>query len=105
MVQAGFAQNNAYPCDFTQFEDHAVYVDDLILLADVIEDISELKSLLSERFKIKDMGQLHYYLGVNVIYGNDCIWLHQNQYSQCSKKFGIKDGKLCLPQQIVLLNL
>ena len=78
MVQAGFAQSNADPYVFTRFEDHAVivavYVDDLILLADVIEDMLELKSLLSKHFIMKDMGH------VNFVYGNCCIWLHQNQY-------------------------
>ena len=96
MVQAGFAQSSADPCVFTRFEDHAViiavYVDALILLADVIEDMLELKSLLSEHFEMKDMGQLHYFLGVNVVYRNDCIWLHQNQYIKSMlQKFGLKD--------------
>ncbi len=72
-VQTEFVQSNEDPCVYTRFENHAiivaVYVDDLILLADVIEDLIDLKSLLSERFKMKDMGQLHYYLGVNVVYG------------------------------------
>ncbi len=71
-----------------------MYVDELILLADVIEDLIDLKSLLSEHFKMKDMGQLHYYLGVNVVYGKDFIWLHQNQYIESKlRKFGLKDAK------------
>lgn len=97
MVQAGFVQSNADPCVFTRFEDHttivAVYVDDLIIFTDIIDDMTETKSLLSKQFKMKDMGQLHYFLGVNVIYGQNCVWLHQNQYIKSMlQKFALTDA-------------
>jgi hypothetical protein len=94
MVQTGFVQSNADPCVFTRFNEHttivAVYVDDLILIADVKEIMLETKGLLSERFKMKDMGQLHYCLGVNIVYGQNCVWLHQKQYiALMLEKFGL----------------
>ncbi len=110
MVQTRFVQSNGDPCVYTRFEDHAiivaVYVDDLILLADVIEDLIDLKSLLSECFKMKDMGQLHYYLGVNVVYGKivfGCIKI--NTLNQSSESLVLRMQNRCLPQQIVMLNL
>lgn len=68
MIQVGFEQSNAGPCVVTRLNQHtaivAVYVDDLILMTDVIEVMLGTKGLLSKWFKIKDMDQLHYCLGV-----------------------------------------
>ena len=96
MMQAGFVQSNADPCVFIRLDEHttivAVYVDDLILITDVIEVMLEIKGLLSERFRMKDMGQLHYCLGVNIVYGQNCVWLHQKQYiTLMLGKFGLTD--------------
>lgn len=84
LLQDGFIQNNADHCVFTRFDEHrmiiAVYVDDLILISDVTEIMSGMKRLLSERFRMKDMGQLHYCLGVNIVYGQNCVsWLSKKQ--------------------------
>ena len=97
MIQVGFAQSNADPCIFIRFDEHttiiAVYVDDLILITDVIEVMLEKKGLLSKRFRMKDMGQLHYCLGVNIVYRQNCIWLHQKQYiTLMLRKFGLADA-------------
>ena len=84
MTGVGFAESNADPCVFVRIDQHttiaAVYVDDLILLADLKDAMTETKRLLSERFKMKDMGKLHYCLGINVVYGENTCWLHQKQY-------------------------
>ena len=41
---------------------------------------------------MKDMNQLHYCLGVNIMFGQNCAWLHQQQYiSQMLSKFGLED--------------
>lgn len=44
----------------------AVFVDDLILITKSIESMNELKVAL-ERYKMKDMGELSYILGISVI--------------------------------------
>ena len=97
MVEAGFAQSNADPCIFVRLDERttivAVYVDDLILITDAMEVMLETKWLLSKRFKMKDMNQLHYCLGVNIVYGQNCVWLHQQQYiSLMLRKFGLEDA-------------
>ena len=45
-----------------------------------MEVMHKTKRLLSEQFRMKDLNQLHYCLGVNIVYGENCVWLHQKQY-------------------------
>ena len=44
----------------------AVYIDDLIFGGKNETRINEVKRELSQKFKIKDLGRLHYFLGVTV---------------------------------------
>ena len=42
---------------------------------------------------MKDMGQLHYCLGVNNVCEQNCVWLHQMQYiTLMLRKFGLADA-------------
>jgi len=43
-----------------------IYVDDLIIIGDSDADIFDLKKLLKQKFKMKDMGELHNFLGIEV---------------------------------------
>jgi len=44
-----------------------IYVDDLIITRDSDADIFDLKKLLKQKFEIKDLGELRYFLGIEVI--------------------------------------
>ena len=65
----GFEESGADPCIFIrqrkQLQIIAVYVDALILIAETPEQMQQMKRGLSSHFKMKDMGRLHYCLGVN----------------------------------------
>ncbi|XP_019246574.1 PREDICTED: uncharacterized protein LOC109226237 [Nicotiana attenuata] len=58
----------------------AVYVDDIILSRDDFSEISALKSFLDAQFRIKDLGLLHYFLGIEVLYHSSGIILHQKTF-------------------------
>jgi hypothetical protein len=58
-----------------------IYVDDLIITGDNDADIFDLKKLLKQKFEMKDLGELHYFLGIEVIQSLKGIWLLQKQYA------------------------
>jgi len=44
-----------------------IYVDDIILVGDEMTSISNVKAALNAAFKIKDLGQLRYFLGLEIV--------------------------------------
>lgn len=59
-----------------------VYVDDIIITGSTSKIISEVVRGLSTRFSLKDLGPLHYFLGVEVLPSADGIILCQTKYIQ-----------------------
>ena len=57
-----------------------IYVDDLIVMGDSDADIDDVKLLLKQKFEMKDLGELRYFLGIEVIRSPGGIWLLQRQY-------------------------
>ena len=64
MESIRFKQSAADPCVYIRTADTmtivAVYVDDLIVIAKMVEEMQKVKETLAARFRIKDMGKLHY---------------------------------------------
>ncbi len=54
-----------------------IYVDDLIITRDSNVNISNLKKFLKQKFEMKDLGELRYFLGIEVIQSPKGIWLLQ----------------------------
>jgi len=44
-----------------------IYVNDLIITRDSDANIFDFKKLLKQKFEMKDLGDLHYFLGIEVI--------------------------------------
>ena len=55
----------------------AIYVDDLIIVGDSAMEIDHVKGLLKQEFEMKDLGELRYFLGIEVIRTPKGIWLSQ----------------------------
>jgi len=100
MESIGFRQTTADPCVYVRFGDAiaivAVYADDLILITKTPTEMEELKFMMAMRFKMKDMGRLHYCLGVSIVCDEQqkCVWLHQKQHIlDMLKKYGLLEAK------------
>ena len=96
LKKVGFTQTSGDACVYIRKGDTliiiAVYVDDLIILT----EMQKIKDILKAQFKMKDMIELHYCLGVGVVQDkeNKQIWLHQGHYiEKIVKKFGQTEAK------------
>jgi hypothetical protein len=86
LVTSGFQTSNANFSLYVKKTNHGIvviviYVDDLIITGDSDVDISDLKKLLKQKFEMKDVGELHYFLNIEVIHSPNGIWLLQRQYA------------------------
>ncbi|KAI3678432.1 hypothetical protein L6452_37724 [Arctium lappa] len=71
-----------------------LYVDDMIITSSDSTGITNLKTSLSSCFEIKDLGFLHYFLGLEVLSDPSGIYLCQAKYtSDLLSKAGITDNK------------
>ena len=99
LKQLNFHQSDSDPCIYICITDNvlciiAVYVDDIIIACKSLDLLRKIKSSLSSRYKMKDLGSLHYFLGVNVIQDNDNIFVNQSAYAlSILKKFGLENCK------------
>jgi len=60
-----------------------VYVDDIIITGSSSKAIHSLIQLLCTNFSLKDLGRLHYFLGIQVTWdSNDSILLTQTNYTK-----------------------
>jgi hypothetical protein len=58
-----------------------VYIDDIILVENNLEDIANTKQFLSSHFKLKNRDKLKYLLVIEVAYSNQVITLYQRKYA------------------------
>ncbi|XP_019245174.1 PREDICTED: uncharacterized protein LOC109225037 [Nicotiana attenuata] len=73
-----------------------VYVNDVLFAGTDQEEIIQLKAFLHEQFRIKDLGQLHYFLGLEVMYKDDGIIISQRKFVlDMLKEYNCLDYKPC----------
>ena len=99
MESIGYSQSSADPCIFVRKADTlsivAVYVDDLIIATETEEEMKQVKELFQSQFMMKDLGELHYCLGITINQRHgEFIELHQKQYIlDMLKKYKLMDAK------------
>ena len=80
----GFKQSTSDPCNYTSTTDGlfilAVYVDNILLAAKSQLKINQVKADIGRQFHVTDMGELHYFLRVNVKQNPETgkIWIGQH---------------------------
>ncbi|GAU39523.1 hypothetical protein TSUD_222930 [Trifolium subterraneum] len=85
LIHEGYTQSSA---DYSLFTLHSasdftailVYVDDIILAGTSIAEFDRIKGILDSQFKIKDLGTLKYFLGLEVAQSREGINISQRKY-------------------------
>ena len=97
-MSLGFTKSKADPNLYFKVEDGKqvillLYVDDLFLTGDE-ELIIDSKRKLTTEFEMKDLGTMHYFLGLEVWQKPGEIILSQGKYAvEILKRFGMMDCK------------
>lgn len=57
-----------------------VYIDDVILAGNDLNEFNSIKLALDNTFKIKDLGKLEYFLGIEIAQSKEGIFLNKRKY-------------------------
>ena len=96
----GFVQSTSDPCLYVASEGEkfiiAVYVDDIVLAGKSDKRMAEVKETLAKQFEVKDLGELHHFLGMKVIQDQESgeVWIGQPAYAKSIlQKFDMENAK------------
>jgi hypothetical protein len=82
-----------------------LYVDDLFLIGDE-KLIAESKRMLVVEYEMKDLGMMHYFLGLEVWHRPSEIFLNQGKHAlEISKRFRMMDCKAMPTSMVTNLKL
>ena len=99
LKEMGFDQTPSDPCLYVSKGEMfivAVYVDDILLACKDNTRMEQVKKIIGKYFKVKDMGDLSYFLGVKVVQNkqNSSIWIGQPLYTEAVlKTFNMDQAK------------
>ena len=111
LFEAGFEQSKNVHSLFIKNKGSSVlyllvYVDDLVLTGNSVEEIENFKVFLKNKFKIKDLGELKYFLGIEVLKTKTGLCLNQRKYClELLHEYGLlacRPVMTPLPENIVL---
>lgn len=99
LLQQGFTQSKSDSTLFVKKTASEItlvlmYVDNILITGSSSSFITNLISVLSSKFVMKDLGSLSYFLGIEVLYHGSSIILSQTKYaSDLLVKVGMQDCK------------
>ncbi|GJZ51089.1 ribonuclease H-like domain-containing protein [Tanacetum coccineum] len=111
LTEHGFVQSKFDYSLFTKNSDNVfiillVYVDDIVVTGNNLNEIEKFKQFLKSKFQIKDLGKLKYFLGIEVLDNKDGICLSQRKYClELLHEFGLLAAKHVdtpLPENVTL---
>ena len=79
LIDDNFTQNPADHCVYTKESKQTgkvivvIWVDDLIIAANNTKSLEQVKTMLSTRFKMKDLGRLKHFLGMDFSQSDGCV--------------------------------
>lgn len=74
-----------------------VYVDDILVVGNVPSAINHLKAHLTSHFKIKDLGPVKYFLGIESARSDKDIYLNQMKYTwDIIKDIGFENARIAI---------
>lgn len=94
-----FNQSNADPCLYIRVKNGhpeymLIYVDDMIVAVRTLADFTEIVAALKKNFKITELGELRYFLGIHVKKIDGKYALSQKSYiRKALEKFNLADCK------------
>ena len=111
LVEFGFVQSKADYSLFTRQQGEAfivllVYVDDVLIASNDQNRVEDFKVLLDQKFKLKDLGELRYFLGLEVARTDKGVSLCQRKYAlkilEDAGLLGCKSSKVPMDQTLKL---
>ena len=102
LEKLGFERNNYDYCLYILKDEKdeiylILFVDDLLICGKNKVKIEKIKSILSKRFKMKDLGEVKNYLGISINYDSDknLMTMSQERYIESlAARYEIEDSKL-----------
>ena len=94
-----FNQSQSDHCLYTKHDGKSiiiviVWVDDIIVSSNDNDLIINVKDSFKKRFRMKDLGQISYFLGIDFIFTKDCISINQSKcITKVLKRFDMLDCK------------
>ena len=97
LLDYGFSYSEADKCVYTKTKNSdnviiCLYVDDMLVFGICINRVLRIKTFLTSKFDLRDLGEASVILGVRIIRKGDSILLSQRNYvEKLLKKFGYYD--------------
>jgi hypothetical protein len=70
-----------------------IYVDDIIFSGSAHTFVSRFQEMMENKFQMSMMGELNFFLGIQVKQTKECIFIHQAKYTKDLMKFNMAELK------------